>query len=850
MQYLQETREIVASVGYASPQPDQYPTGQTIFAMDRERQASIVQTTVERIMQLEREAKASRAKLENPGYPYGDEGWTQLWTSRQTLCELVGQMMRKRLPFTQEQVALLMRWGSSLDHLYHYLTNAVIAAVEEFRESLLAAGTDLSPPLAADLDRIITLLELYPPNQAERHLIRRLQTLLGKAPRLSLQGTDVWSRDATAYIEALPSTEQESWIALFQHCALATGGKPTGKWMKKARRLLDEIGIDAFAKCINRWFPLVDKPRPADVPSGLSHDVSPLLISDYHADLLKGLVWCCEMTPQAEILRTLTALTLSSYRKIPGTGPRLTKVGNACIHTLGAIGGLDAIGQLALLRIRVKFGTAQLMLEKALNATAEKAGLPREELEEMSVPSYGLSEVGCATFGLGEITAILKVEDSRSVEIQWLNAAGKPVKSVPAAAKKEFAEDLKEIRQAQKDIDQMLGAQSERLDQLFLAQKSWPLAIWRERYLDHPLVGVLARRLIWKFDDSEKVVQGIWNQDRIETLEGDEILLSGDHAISLWHPIESPAEVVQQWRIRIESLKVRQPFKQAHREVYLLTPAEENTRVYSNRFASHVLKQHQFNALCGQRGWKNKLRLMVDDTYPPAHRMLPSWNLRAEFWIEGVGNDYGTETNEAGVYLHVSTDQVRFYRIDAATRTAHAGGGGYLLDRGQEDHPLPLTEIPPLVLSEIMRDVDLFVGVCSVANDPTWSDGGPGGRFRDYWHDHSFGELSGTASTRREILERLVPRLKIASQCSFLDRFLVVKGKLRDYKIHLGSGNILMSPNDRYLCIVARQSVATGKQDFFLPFEGDQMLSVIISKAFLLAQDAKITDPTILQQIK
>ena len=40
-----------------------------------------------------------------------------------------------------------------------------------------------------------------------------------------------------------------------------------------------------------------------------------------------------------------------------------------------------------------------------------------------------------------------------------------------------------------------------------------------------------------------------------------------------------------------------------------------------------------------------------------------------------------------------------------------------------------------------MRDVDLFVGVASVANDPNWNDGGPRGRYVHYWHSQSFGEL-------------------------------------------------------------------------------------------------------------
>jgi hypothetical protein len=104
-----------------------------------------------------------------------------------------------------------------------------------------------------------------------------------------------------------------------------------------------------------------------------------------------------------------------------------------------------------------------------------------------------------------------------------------------------------------------------------------------------------------------------------------------------------------------------------------------------------------------------------------------------------------------------------------------------------------------------------------------------------FWICVSFGDLGASAQTRKAILERLIPRLKIASQCSFADKFLVVKGLLRTYKIHLGSGNILMSPNDQYLCIVAHSAVATpDSAKVFLPFEGDNVMAVILSKAFLL----------------
>jgi hypothetical protein len=167
-----------------------------------------------------------------------------------------------------------------------------------------------------------------------------------------------------------------------------------------------------------------------------------------------------------------------------------------------------------------------------------------------------------------------------------------------------------------------------------------------------------------------------------------------------------------------------------------------------------------------------------------------------------------------------------------------------------ETEPLPLEDIPPLVFSEIMRDVDLFVGVASVGNDPNWADAGPEARYIDYWQHYSFGELSATAQTRREVLQRIIPRLAIAGRCSFEERFLVVEGKLRTYKIHLGSGNILMRPNDEYLCIVPGRGERVGTDKVFLPFEGDRTLSIILSKALLLADDDQIKDETITRQIK
>ncbi len=59
-----------------------------------------------------------------------------------------------------------------------------------------------------------------------------------------------------------------------------------------------------------------------------------------------------------------------------------------------------------------------------------------------------------------------------------------------------------------------------------------------------------------------------------------------------------------------------------------------------------------------------------------------------------------------------------------------------------------------------------------------------------------------------------------------------------------------MEPNDQYLCIVPNRTGKTlGDSAVFLPFKGDAVLSIILSKARLLMDDDEITDETILRQL-
>jgi hypothetical protein len=639
-----------------------------------------------------------------------------------------------------------------------------------------------------------------------------------------LEPGDAWVDAALADLAGLPATAQDGWRDILVHCARATSPAASKDWLERASKLLCGMGMAGFKSSALAWLRCVKEPRTADSIQSADAVAGGFIMPAGHQNILRGLAWMCALTQDRECMRALTALALEMFKKVPGVGPRAVKVGNACVTALAMMPGVEAVGQLALLKLKLKSGAAQRTVAKTLAALAARQGLTAEELEELAVPDYGMTEVGRRIEVFGVFHAEMVIEDSKAALI-WRQQDGKPCKSPPAALKREFAAGVKELAATKKDVESMLRTHAERIDSFFLRQKSWPLADWRSRYLEHPLVGTLARRLIWNFTTAGQTTAGLWRNGSIMDRSGQPVPLDAERTtVSLWHPLDQPPDAVLGWREVLDQARIVQPFKQAHREVYILTDAERETEMFTNRFTGHLIRQHQLHALARQRGWTTTMIGNFDSPGEP-ELQLPGWNLCAQF---DLGVDEGLHyTSDAGIYLYVTTGRARFLR---------AG------------RPLPLAEVPPLVFSEVMRDIDLFVSVGSVANDPAWAANQRREEERSAWHGHAFGELSAIALTRLELLWILVPRLKIAPRCSFAGRFLVVQGDLRTYKIHLGSGNILMEPNNQYLCIVA-DSVKERDSGLFLPFEGDQTLALIISKAFLLAADATISDPTITSQI-
>ena len=481
-----------------------------------------------------------------------------------------------------------------------------------------------------------------------------------------------------------------------------------------------------------------------------------------------------------------------------------------------------AVPKLTFLKSRVKNKNVLSRVNKAIKQIGKRSGLSAAEVEESVIPTFGLDGEGKMVQIIGDYSAVYQCENFKTFNTFYLNENGKQQKALPKTLKDNFPGEVKIFKRTCKEIKDSLAPQRGRLETFYYTDREIDFDSWMKNYIDHPLVKIIAKDLIWNFQNAQQNTNGIWNGDGFIDVAGNPISgLGSDIKVRLWHPIGFAAEYILAWRNYLLQTEKLQAFKQAFREVYIITDAELNTQTYSNRFASHILNKDHVSALCKARGWSASGII----NYGRAKINIPNTDYSAEYWVQDV--NLGEHSKIYGS-AHLTTDQVRFYK---------------------KKSQLELAEVPALIFSEVMRDVDLFVGVTSIGNDPNWQNRGQGNA-ADYWQTYSFGDLSESAQTRSEILKNIIPKMKIGKQCSFDGRYLCVQGKIRKYKIHMGSGNILMEPNDQYLCIVADRREPVSMKKMFIPFEGDNMLSIIISKALLLANDTAIDDPSIVRQIE
>lgn len=360
------------------------------------------------------------------------------------------------------------------------------------------------------------------------------------------------------------------------------------------------------------------------------------------------------------------------------------------------------------------------------------------------------------------------------------------LKSLPKEAKEHKA--VEELLERKKGLKRLVSSTRRTLELAMCAGDRFNAAEL-QHLMTHAIVRSFLERLVLKTDAGMGYpVQG---GKALRGADGSMLPVRGEWVIA--HPLDFVK--AKNWpEFQAECFRVErvQPFKQVFREVYTLTPAEKEDGDKSRRYSGQQVNENQAKALLSSCGWSTKEDLS---------KLYRAENLSVELILD---HGYSTPGDAAAPAVH----EIRFAR------------------RG-EWKPMLLADVPPVIFSEVMRDLDLVVSVAHVGGvDPE--------------------ATQSTVAMRSSLLEETCALLKLGN-VKLDSKHALIKGEYGQYSVHLGSGVVHKQPGGS-LCVVAVNAQHRGR--LFLPFaDDDPRTAAIVSKVLLLARDREIQDPTILQQI-
>ena len=284
----------------------------------------------------------------------------------------------------------------------------------------------------------------------------------------------------------------------------------------------------------------------------------------------------------------------------------------------------------------------------------------------------------------------------------------------------------------------------------------------------------------------------------MKDVQGHGISLEANQKLRVAHPYDLYrtgcwAEYQKLFFTRQQETGRKQPFKQVFRELYVKLP-EEAEADKSRMFAGNQIQPAKTVAALKNRRW-------VADYENGLQKIYYKENIIAT--IYAMADWFSpADTEEPTLEYVVFYDRKTFRQMK-------------------------LFEVPDIVYSEVMRDTDLAVSVAHAGGvDPLTS--------------HS------TIEMRKVIVQFNLELFKLKN-VTLEGNHAFVKGKYAEYSIHLGSG-VIHQVGGHQINVLPVHSQNRGK--IFLPFiDDDPKTAEIMAKVLLFAQDQKIKDSYIMEQI-
>lgn len=365
---------------------------------------------------------------------------------------------------------------------------------------------------------------------------------------------------------------------------------------------------------------------------------------------------------------------------------------------------------------------------------------------------------------------------------------GKVLKSVPAKFKKD--ETVLEYQDVNKKFKEQYSRTKQMMEQAMEDRTAFE--VWEFLNLQkNPVVRPIVEPLVVMAADNRL---GFLTESGLMDWSGTLTEISPDEKILIAHPFDMYKEGHwHEYQKLLFERQMKQPFKQVFRELYVKLD-DELDKEHSLMFAGNQIQPQKTVGALKSRRW-------VAD------------------YEDGLQKVYYRENIVARIYA--MADWFSPSDIEAPTLE-------YVVFTNRKTfETITIKDVPDMIYSEVMRDVDLAVSVAHAGGvDPETS--------------HS------TVEMRRAIVECNLELFKVKN-VEVKGSHAFIEGKRGRYTVHLGSG-IVHQAGGSMLYVIPVHSQHRGR--IFLPFiDEDPKTAEIMSKILLFAEDGKIKDPKILEQI-
>lgn len=441
-----------------------------------------------------------------------------------------------------------------------------------------------------------------------------------------------------------------------------------------------------------------------------------------------------------------------------------------------------------------KFGAQRIASEKlaveiAMSNLAMNAGYSDVTRLSLQMETKLLEEVK-DLFQPKEIEDIqvwLQVDETGKAET-CCTKNGKALKSIPAKYKKN--EHILRLTETKKKLTDQLKRTRVMFEQAMEDETAFTVEEIMQLY-KNPVAAPVVKDLLFRQGDQI----GFLDQYQLVDYAGNKAACLADAEVNVAHPfhIYRDGHWPEYQKLLCEK-QIVQSFKQVFRELYVKTE-EEMEMEYSRRYSGHQIQPKMTVACLKTRRW-------VADIEDGLQKVYYKENIIAR--IYALADWFSPADIEAP-----TLEWVEFSDRKTGKR-------------------IRIKDIPDVIFSEVMRDVDLAVSVAHAGGvDPETS--------------HS------TIEMRAALLTFTLPLFKLTN-VTVSGNHAVVAGNYVTYTIHLGSG-VIHKQGGTMINVLPVHSQHRGK--LFLPFaDDDPKTAEIITKILLFAEDKKIKDPTILEQIK